>query len=268
MLHSSPTSVLVAHRAGPGDAGKVLLGTDGSRGSEFGLRSLAQFADSKRCSVQVTSVSGADRAADAGAGRAALGRERPDPDLFARAERHISHAAVQLEEAGFDVTQKVAVGHLVEQLLQEARRGISISSSWGRVASAPCHRDLPHAVCNQEGRAAGAPHRPACPADAGSQLALFAQFGTSGSSPIDRATWLPVASRARLARARCTCRRAGRGLSSSKLRSRGCERFRRRRSPDAALQIVTEQAAHGHAQACPFAGPRDLAALSASFGAP
>lgn len=123
VLHSSPTSVLVTHQSRPGDAGKVLLGTDGSRGSEFGLRSIAQFADPKRCSVQVTSVSGTDRAADAGAGRAARDRERPNLDQFTRAERHMSHAAAQLEEAGFDVTQKVAVGHPVEQLLQEVREG-------------------------------------------------------------------------------------------------------------------------------------------------
>ena len=57
VLHSSPWSLLIAHEVLPGDRkSRVLVGTDGSRGAEFTVQTLARFADPARTEITVVSV--------------------------------------------------------------------------------------------------------------------------------------------------------------------------------------------------------------------
>ncbi len=120
VLHSAPSSVMIVHRAPPEDRPvRVLLGVDGSRGSEFAVTTIAGFADPSRCRMTILSVlkppvldvPRLDALSEARADE--LGEVRHT----SQAERYAEHAANLLREAGFEVETHVAFGRPVEELL-------------------------------------------------------------------------------------------------------------------------------------------------------
>ncbi|MGH2750882.1 MAG: universal stress protein [Actinomycetota bacterium] len=122
VLHASPTSVLIVHESSTDDGGQVLLGSDGSRGAEFALRTLVGFADPGRVRVRVTSV------VKPGEGIAVM-PEQLSPQVVTdqqrneshqQAESQVSHAMRALEDAGFQCEGDVRFGHPAEQILEQA----------------------------------------------------------------------------------------------------------------------------------------------------
>jgi nucleotide-binding universal stress UspA family protein len=122
VLHASPTSVLIVHESSTEDGGQVLLGSDGSRGAEFALRTLIGFADPSRVRVRVTSVVKPEEGI-------AIMSELPSPQFVTNqrrneshqeAESQVSHAVRALEDAGFHCEGDVRVGHPAEQILEQA----------------------------------------------------------------------------------------------------------------------------------------------------
>ncbi|MGH2826183.1 MAG: universal stress protein [Actinomycetota bacterium] len=131
VLHSSPWSVLIAHEALPGDTkGRVLVGTDGSRGAEFTVETLARFADPARTEITVASVVPIN---------SPLLMSVPGPTHFSdddlehtkeleqrmreRGRRHADRAATLLRDAGFEAEERIDAGNPTEQLLKEADSG-------------------------------------------------------------------------------------------------------------------------------------------------
>jgi nucleotide-binding universal stress UspA family protein len=120
VLHASTSSVLIAHNA-PGDSlPQVLYGTDGSRGAQFALRALMEFADPGRVAVRVVSV----RQPTLALGLPAMvPGGLVDSDEQSRrlvAEADVSRATDLLADAGFEATGEVLTGHPTEQLLEAA----------------------------------------------------------------------------------------------------------------------------------------------------
>jgi nucleotide-binding universal stress UspA family protein len=113
VLQSAPCSVLVVRevREDPGPV-RVLLGADGSEGAEHATRILAELADPERCSVLVVAV------ARPGGAEPGIGTFPPD-----RATTHGERLASTLASARFAVDVRVAQGHPVQVLLEEADRG-------------------------------------------------------------------------------------------------------------------------------------------------
>ena len=131
VLHTSPWSVLVVHEAPPGDGrGRVLVGTDGSRGAEFTIETLARFADPSRTDITVVSavpLSSPLVAPVPGPTFLPAGALEQNQELQRRiheeAERHAERAATLLRDAGFETKAHVVSGNPTEQLLQEAASG-------------------------------------------------------------------------------------------------------------------------------------------------
>ena len=120
ILHGAPSSVMIVHRAPAEDRPvRVLVGADGSRGSEFALRTIAGFADPSRCRMTVSSVLKPPVLDVPRLG--ALSEERADElgevRHTSQAERYAEHAANLLRDAGFEVETYAAFGHPVEELL-------------------------------------------------------------------------------------------------------------------------------------------------------
>ncbi|MGH2752084.1 MAG: universal stress protein [Actinomycetota bacterium] len=102
VLHASPTSVLVVRQAVEEGRGQILIGTDGSRGSEFALRAAIGLADPERVSMHVTSVVRLEEAAamDADWSRDfSTGRDELMSHLRHQAESHVGSAKGLLTEA-------------------------------------------------------------------------------------------------------------------------------------------------------------------------
>ncbi|MDQ3662095.1 MAG: universal stress protein [Actinomycetota bacterium] len=130
VLHSSPWSLLVVHEALPGDKGRVLVGTDGSRGAEFTVQTLARFADPARTEITVVSVIPPN---------SPLLMSVPGPTYISaetlehneelerrmreRGQRHADGAATFLRDAGFEAEARIDSGNPTEQLLKEADSG-------------------------------------------------------------------------------------------------------------------------------------------------
>ena len=130
VLHTSPWSVVVVHEAPPGDGrGRVLVGTDGSRGAEFTIETLARFADPSRTDITVVSavpLSSPLMAPVPGAFLPAAELEQNQElqrRIHEEAERHTETAATLLRDAGFETKAHVVSGNPTEQLLQEAASG-------------------------------------------------------------------------------------------------------------------------------------------------
>jgi nucleotide-binding universal stress UspA family protein len=122
LIHNSPSSVLVAHRA-PRDSetAQILVATDGSRGSEFGLSALSGLADRER--VQITAISvaaGADLLVGDNAASTGQYRVNSNDDVpFERAQRQAHRAAQKLADAGFGASSRGLVGSPSEAILKE-----------------------------------------------------------------------------------------------------------------------------------------------------
>ena len=157
VLHSSPWPVMIVHEALPSaDNGRVLIGTDGSRGAEFTIAMLAQFADPSSTAMKVVSVV-----------------QDPAPRSFAvpesfyvpsglrgyldqtrkrvrdHAEGLVESASTELRDAGFDVQGAVLVGHPTEQLLREANQDGFDLVAVGSRGLGPVRRALMGSVSEQ-----------------------------------------------------------------------------------------------------------------------
>lgn len=123
LIHHSPSSVLVAHPNGHSDhPPTVLLAADGSRGSEFAMRTVSNLCDPKRVRVIVTSV--AQPPMIFALPGAVTVVEYPDQQLRQRlidqASRQAERVAARLRRSGFEVTTTILEGTPIEQILKEA----------------------------------------------------------------------------------------------------------------------------------------------------
>ena len=121
VLHHSPSSVLVVHELdlGPNEKPRILIAVDGSRGSEFAIRSIAGLC-TRSARVEVVSVVQPDTFFAVPGAVAVMPYPTPAlmQHLFSEAERHVEHAAVELQDAGFEVETAILKGALTEQLLK------------------------------------------------------------------------------------------------------------------------------------------------------
>jgi nucleotide-binding universal stress UspA family protein len=124
VLHASPTSVLIVHESSGKDGGQVLLGSDGSRGAEFALRTLIGFADPRRVRVRVTSVvkpeEGVAVMSEHLSQHSREEQRKNESQRVQEADSHVHHALRMLEDAGFRCVGDVRMGHPAEQLLKQA----------------------------------------------------------------------------------------------------------------------------------------------------
>jgi nucleotide-binding universal stress UspA family protein len=122
LLHNSPSSVLVVHRA-PKESGKaqIIVATDGSRGSEFGMSAVLGLAD--RDKVQITTISvGITPDALVASNRAATaqsGKQSTEDILMERAQHHARTAIQKFTDAGFVASSRAVIGNPAEAILKE-----------------------------------------------------------------------------------------------------------------------------------------------------
>jgi nucleotide-binding universal stress UspA family protein len=132
VLHSSPWSVLIVHETlSEGGEGRVLVGADGSRGSDLTISTLARFADPARTKITVVSVvpphspllfpdpGGAVRIPP----EALEQNQEIEKQMRNQAQRQAERAATQLRDGGFEVEAHIATGSPTEELLKEAESG-------------------------------------------------------------------------------------------------------------------------------------------------
>ncbi|MGZ8631117.1 MAG: universal stress protein [Actinomycetota bacterium] len=123
VVHASRCPVLVAHRVPDAGRGvRVLVGADGSDGSEHALAAFVALADPARCEVTVVTAAPPLALPPGGpAGEASLGREVAHDEMVL-ADRHAEGAGDVLGEAGFRVKTEVVVGGAGGVLLDQAER--------------------------------------------------------------------------------------------------------------------------------------------------
>lgn len=157
LLHSSPWSVLIAHKSRHGATkGRALVGTDGSRGAEFTVGTLAQFADSTLLEISVVSVVppsspflvGVPGATNLPAG-AGEQNEELERLMRERAQRHADRAATLLRDAGFEAEAHIAHGNPTERILQESESGEFDLVAVGSRGFGPLRRALLGSVSDQ-----------------------------------------------------------------------------------------------------------------------
>lgn len=123
VVHHSPVSVIVAHRA-PSGAGRILVGTDGSEDSGYAMEVAANVLDRARCKIEVASVVG-HPFAGAAYPPVAFTAHSPGYEMLER--RRVEHARQVARRAcgvfaanGFEVDEEVVlVGRTASQLLKE-----------------------------------------------------------------------------------------------------------------------------------------------------
>jgi nucleotide-binding universal stress UspA family protein len=132
VLHSSPWSVLIVHETlSEGGEGRVLVGADGSRGSDFTIGTLVRFADPTRTKITVVSVVSPHSPLlfpDPGGAvyippEALEQNQEIEKQMRNRAQSHAERAATQLRDGGFEVEAHIATGSPTEQLLKGAESG-------------------------------------------------------------------------------------------------------------------------------------------------
>jgi len=108
----------------------VLVGTDGSRGAEFTVQTLARFADPARTEITVVSVVPPNSpllipvpGPTYISAKALEQNEELERQMRARGQRHADRAATFLLDAWFEAEARIDSGNPTEQLLQEADRG-------------------------------------------------------------------------------------------------------------------------------------------------
>jgi len=131
VLHSSPWSVLIVHEAHfESERGRVLIGTDGSRGADFTVNTLARFADPARAAITVVSVIPSNSplyiavpVATQIPPEACQQNEEIERQMRNRGQRSADRAATQLRDASFEVEAHSCSGNPTEQLLRESEGG-------------------------------------------------------------------------------------------------------------------------------------------------
>jgi nucleotide-binding universal stress UspA family protein len=122
LLHNSPSSVLVVHRAPmESDKAQILVATDGSRGAEFGMSAVLGLVDPDK--VQITTISVGTTpdplVASSRAATAQSGKQSAEDILMERAQHHARTATQRITDAGFDVSSRAVVGSPAEAILRE-----------------------------------------------------------------------------------------------------------------------------------------------------
>lgn len=122
VVHTSPSSVLVVHRTERGDAtSRVLLAVDGSRGSEFATRALANLC-LRSTRIEVLSVA-EPPTLFAVPGAVSVVQYPTGPlleHLVGEATRYANHASTVLRDAEFEVETTVVEGSPVEEILKRS----------------------------------------------------------------------------------------------------------------------------------------------------
>jgi len=130
VVHASSCPVLVVHRSPDGDQPvKVLIGADGSEGSQHAVEAFAGFADPLRCTVEVLTVAPAPPLPPGGSAGAVL----DTPDVTDReldvARTKAQDAAGHLRDAGFTVETTVMPGapaRVILDVASESRHGLVV----------------------------------------------------------------------------------------------------------------------------------------------
>ena len=114
VLYAAPCPVLVVRQAPePGPTVRVLVGSDGSVGSNHAIASFIALADPSRCEVAVVTAVpplGADEGPDVAG------------DALVLAHRHAEAATDDLVDAGFRVEAEVVTGRAAPVLLDQVER--------------------------------------------------------------------------------------------------------------------------------------------------
>jgi nucleotide-binding universal stress UspA family protein len=160
VLHAAPCSVMLVHDIQDEPKGKILIGADGSRGSEFAVRSIADFADPMRTSVTVLGVAQHPPAVYPLPGAPIAVPAEPDPRVMTRlkrrAERNVAHAIEILGDRGFTTRPMVTSGDPVGGLLKECDGGAYDLVAVGSRGHGSIRRALVGSVSDQIARHAPA----------------------------------------------------------------------------------------------------------------
>jgi nucleotide-binding universal stress UspA family protein len=122
VLHHARTSVLVAHRA-PTGSGRILFGTDGSRGAGIALRTLGLALDRGRAQVEVASVVPPRTPIVVPLAPGVHLSPLQDPDVLdahEKARDEVARCADSLRARGITTTTALLTGSPGAQLLKEA----------------------------------------------------------------------------------------------------------------------------------------------------
>jgi len=123
VLAGSPCPVLVVHRAPEGDRHvQVVVGADGSDGSNRSIAAFAGLADPGRCEVAVITAARPLALPPGGqASEAGLAQDIADEEATL-AHRHADAASSTLADAGFHVESEVVPGGAAAALLEQVQR--------------------------------------------------------------------------------------------------------------------------------------------------
>lgn len=163
VLHNSPSSVLIVHDildSSPGS--RILVGTDGSRGSDKAVQWISAFADPKHCEMVTLCVVPEPilfPRAVPGTLDPEEGQREPaevEGRALRRAQQLSESAATRLTDAGFKVEAKAASGVPIEQLLKEFGNGAYDLIAVGSRGLGPFRRSLLGSVSEQIVRHVGA----------------------------------------------------------------------------------------------------------------
>ncbi len=162
VLHGSSSSVLIVHKVLDDDNGSVLVGVDGSDGSQAAVRCIEGFADPARTRVSVMAVAAAG--ASENASRLGIPESEESPEgikeikekVLAEAHDHSAVAAERLRDAGFEVDTIVHPGSPAELLLKEAESGDFDVVAVGARGSGPFPRTILGSVSDKVARSAAA----------------------------------------------------------------------------------------------------------------
>ncbi|HYI46447.1 MAG TPA: universal stress protein [Actinomycetota bacterium] len=159
VLHSSPSSVLMVHKIESDDeVARVLVATDGSRGSDQAVQWLSRIIDPELCTVTVLSVA-PDLPTPVMPPLVPLMAEADDRTrhaMEARASQIAGKAVSALNDLGFKAEPKVVSGSPVEQVLEEATAVRYDLVAVGTRGMGAVHRTMIGSVSDQITRHAGA----------------------------------------------------------------------------------------------------------------
>jgi nucleotide-binding universal stress UspA family protein len=124
VVHASSCPVLVVHEAPDGDGPvKVLIGVDGSEGSDRAVRTFGGFADPARCEVTVLSVASSAPLPPGGAAGAVIDTPDATDRKLEAATVTAERAGDVLRDAGFRVETRAVPGAPARVLLDASTDG-------------------------------------------------------------------------------------------------------------------------------------------------
>ncbi len=159
VLHSAPSSVLVAHEP-PGSRvpAPILVGVDGSDDAKFAVETLVAFADPARAVLKILCVE--EVPTPASVLNPFGGTLSPNPELLRKLKELTwgvaEHAAERLSSTGFQAEPTVVVGTPAASLLQEAESGEADLVVVGSRGLGPVSRTLLGSVSDRVARHARA----------------------------------------------------------------------------------------------------------------